>query len=100
MIENNKPENFDRLARLIAPAPPHWLKEFLQGWVPSIALAGGVEERQPTRAEMLEVLAEVSEAAALLTRALGESAICEFLNVDPSVPLDAPVTCPVSSDHG
>jgi len=98
MIENNRPDSFDKLAHLITPAPPAWLKQFLQSWAPSVALAGGVEERQPTRAEMLDVLVKMSESAALLTRALGESAIFPFLDVDPIVPLDAPALRAVAFD--
>ncbi|MBS0222552.1 MAG: hypothetical protein JSR91_17620 [Proteobacteria bacterium] len=98
MIENSKPENFDKLAQLITSSPPAWLKRFLQDWVPSIALAGAVEERQPTRVKMLKMLTKVSDAAALLSRALEEPAIFEFLDVDPSVPLDAPALRAVAFD--
>jgi len=70
---------FRPVAELIIPDPPTWLAEHLQRWSSTIFLGHAVELRQPTRAEMVEILTEVGDATALLRRALGEPSVREFL---------------------
>jgi hypothetical protein len=47
-----------------------------------------VEARQPSRSEMRHLLGKFREAALLLTRALGQAAICEFLEAAPAGPME------------
>jgi hypothetical protein len=75
-----KRADFEPIAKLISPNPPEWLVEHLEGSLPSISMSCAVEMRQPTRAEMLELVISIREAAALLIRALGEPSVCEFLD--------------------
>jgi hypothetical protein len=84
-------EAFEPIAALIAPNPPDWLAEYFRQWAPTIYLSDAVELRQPTRTEMRKILAEVSEAAGLLQRALAEPSVCEFLDAGGNEPLNAPV---------
>jgi hypothetical protein len=71
---------FEPVAKLITPKPPIWLKEHLHRWLPLHAY--GAEALQPTRAEMREKLTKVGEAASLLIKALGSTAIVEFLDLE------------------
>jgi hypothetical protein len=82
-------DEFKAVARLITPDPPDWLAEHLMSWAPTIFLSKAAELRQPTRAEMVEILTKVRDAAALLQRALAQPSVCEFLDAGGSEPLDA-----------
>ena len=83
------PDAFKPVAELITPDPPEWLAEHLLRWATTIYMCQAVERRQPTRAQMVKILAKVRDAADLLRRALGEPSVCEFLNAGASTPLDA-----------
>jgi hypothetical protein len=76
------------IAELIAgPDAPPWLADCLYQWALSVELADHVDKRQPTRAQMRELLRRVAAAAALLRRALGAASIREFLEDDPAGPI-------------
>ena len=78
-------ESFREIATLIAgPEAPQWLPEHLSRWAPCIFLGSAVEARQPSRSEMRHLLGKIREAALLLTRALGQAAIREFLEAAPA----------------
>jgi hypothetical protein len=81
-------EAFESVARLITPNPPAWLIEHLCRWLPLFAVAA--EKLQPSRADMRARLGEIEEAATLLTEALGNTAIVEFLDHGADQPLPAP----------
>ena len=73
--------SFADVARLIAGGhPPPWLVETLKRWGPSVAIARGVDFRQPTRSEMKKRLKAVKDAAALIVNALNDGATREFLD--------------------
>jgi ParB-like nuclease domain len=78
-------EAFEAIAQLITPKPPIWLKEHLHRWLPLSAYA--VEALQPSRAEMRANLTKVGEAASLLIKALGSTAIVEFLDLGADRPV-------------
>lgn len=88
-LREQKLAAFAPIAKLIAPDPPEWLAEHLQRWSPTIFLSRAVEMRQSTRAEMRQMLAQISSAAGLLQRALSEGSVREFLDADPSTPMDS-----------
>ena len=79
---------YREIAELLAghDAPP-WLPCCLYEWAVSVELDNRIGERQPTRAEMRELLRRVREAAAFLCRALGESSIRNFLEEEPADPI-------------
>lgn len=83
-------EAFEPIAQLIAPDPPMWLKEHLRRWRSSILSTYAVETRQPSRKYMRKMLTDVEEAASLLIRVLGASALVKFLDVGADQPLPAP----------
>ena len=83
------PDALKPVAELIVPDPPDWLAEHLSRWTTTIYMHQAIERRQPTRAQMVKILAKVRDAADLLRRALGEPSVCEFLNAGASRPLDA-----------
>lgn len=84
-------EEFQPVARLIAPDSPGWLASLLMRWAPTIFLNYTVEKRQPTRAEMKRILNGVHQSAAFLQRALGEPAVREFLDIGDDRPLGSMV---------
>ena len=79
---------YREIAELLArrDAPP-WLPRCLYEWALSVELDYRVGERQPTRAEIRELLRQVREATAFLCRALGESSIRNFLEEKPADPI-------------
>lgn len=81
-------EAFEPVAQLITPKPPIWLNEHLRRWLPMHPYAA--EILQPSRAEMREILTKVAEAASVLIKALGSSAIVEFLDLGADQPFRAP----------
>lgn len=78
------------VAKSVVVDPPRWLAEHLRRWSSSILLDYAVEDRQPARAEMRAILAEISRAALLLQRALGEPTVREFLDAGGNGPIPAP----------
>jgi hypothetical protein len=87
-------EAFEPVAKLITPNPPPWLKEHLRRWLPLFAHAA--EKLQPSRAEMRASLCKIEEAASLLTGALGNTAIVDFLDHGADQLLSAPGNLRVS----
>ncbi|HEY4275994.1 MAG TPA: hypothetical protein VGM68_10950 [Rhizomicrobium sp.] len=83
--------DYEAVAKLLAPNPPPWLSGYLKRWAPSIFLHHGVEQRQPTRAEMREILIEIVKSAGLLQRAIIEPSVQEFLSGVSTEPLELPV---------
>jgi hypothetical protein len=81
-------EAFESVAQLIKPNPPVWLIGHLRRWLPLFAVAA--EKLQPSRAETRAILTKVEEAASLLTGALGDTAIVDFLDHGADQPLSAP----------
>jgi hypothetical protein len=82
--------SYAAVASIIAPAnTPPWLKEYLENWGPSVRLDFGVSVKQPTKATMKRRLVNVSKAAALLDRELGDAATREFLERAGSVRIDS-----------
>jgi hypothetical protein len=78
------------VANLIA-APtdmPPWLPEMLSAWAPSVAMSRGVHVMQPSKATMRKGLAEVSDAAAKLLRALRHTPTREFLELEGNVRIE------------
>ena len=87
---SNSVADFEAVAQLIVSNSPEWLAEELMRWAPTIFLSYAVEKRQPKRAQMKKILTAVSDAAALLIRALREAPVCEFLNAGGDGPMDKP----------
>jgi hypothetical protein len=81
-------EAFESIAHLITPNPPVWLIEHLRRWLPLFTCAE--EKLRPSRAEMRARLAEIQEAASLLTKALGNMWVVGFLDHSADQPLPAP----------
>src|SRR5262245_24596713 len=82
-------ESFRQIpTRSAGPEAPQWLPEHLSRWAPCIFLGSAVEARQPSRSEMRHLLGKIREAALLLTRALGQAAIREFLEAAPAGPME------------
>ena len=79
MPPGNSACDFEPIAKLLTPDPPAWLAEHLCRWAPSLRLDRAVQSHQPSRAEMLTILAKVKSSAELLLRAVGTSAVREFL---------------------
>ena len=73
-------KDFEQVAELITPKPPPWLSEHLICWSSSLLLDLGMHARQPTRAEMIDILAAIVDAAGVIQRAVGETSVREFLD--------------------
>jgi hypothetical protein len=79
---------YQEISDLIAgPDGPPWLPDFLSNWAPSLGLDRNVQARQPGRANMREILGAVGDAAALITRSLGQGSVREFLEDGPLGPM-------------
>jgi hypothetical protein len=88
-VPSHRTDDFEAVAKLITRDPPKWLAMHLRDWAPSIFMAYGVDQRQPTRAEMKKILDSISNAAALLQRALAASSVSEFLDAGGQGPMEA-----------
>ena len=73
-------EHFEQIAEIITLKPPPWLSEHLMSWSSSLMLDLGLQARQPKRAEMVQILAAILDAAGVLQRALGVTTVREFLD--------------------
>jgi hypothetical protein len=72
--------SFAAVAGLVATGnTPRWLKEYFKEWAPSVMLGRGASQIHPTKKAMKERLRNVSNAAALLNKELGDTATGEFL---------------------
>lgn len=81
-------KDFVAIAQLIAGADaPPWLSEHLRRWIGSLFVNRGVEQRQPTRAEMRKILAGIETAATTLSNALASPPVLEFLGTQPLGPI-------------
>lgn len=79
---------YEEISKLIAGEDgPPWLPKFLSRWAPSLTIDRNVQVRQPGRADMRKILRTIGEAAALITRGLGESSVREFLEDGPLGPM-------------
>jgi hypothetical protein len=80
---------FAEIATKMAPVDaPIWLPRLLRDWAPSIMLSCGVHAKQPTKAAMREHLRRMSEVAALLQKALQDTAIKEFLELEGNIRIE------------
>lgn len=72
--------SYAAVAGLVAPTDtPLWLEKYFRNWGPSVMLHRGVFAVQPTKVTMKRKMVEVSEAAALLSKALTDTPTREFL---------------------
>ncbi len=72
--------HYIEMAGLIAGTDgPPWLPEHLRRWFGSLFVDRGVEQSQPTRAEMRKALGRIEAAALLLDRTLLSAPVLEFL---------------------
>jgi hypothetical protein len=88
-LEPSETPPFAQIADLIAgPHTPAWLSDHLRRWADSLSLDRAVQQFQPSKAEMRELLIRVLGAAEFLQCAVAHPAVREFLESPPAGPIE------------
>ena len=78
--DQEEADSFEKVARLVAGGdPPKWLAGYFKHWAGSLGLHRRLVMRQPTRSEMIELLSEMEDAVWLLSYAISNNPIREYL---------------------
>ena len=72
-------EDFQPIAKLVTPNPPEWFREYLHFLYWSVWRISVMENEQLSRAELLQTLGKVKNAAEVLMDALGRPVVLEIL---------------------